>query len=711
MCTTIDVRVSHLEADNSNFSQVRPSTNSTARAVPSSTDNLTWTYADPHVPGCCSKCHVRGANYGYTCIFEGGSDRCKRCIKEKNKCRPPTAFEVARSMARCQQCKARGLSNCEYEAGNTSCKQCIYRGKTCGETIKRKFTAHTRAFLGLNTPEPEQDTEAMHEEGNVNDTEQREDTNGLRAQRVSRRSIAVRIPKSEVVQSNAASDEGISMLGDREARRVSSFTPVNDRVVASSRRSSRKSTQPASDASEDEASKFSRRPYSGPSPHNMRGASGIAPQRAAALLNSALVRGPARTSMRNNIAASRLTIQEATPDDSAAEDGAQLSVVDVDDESADLQLIAESNNAAPFPPVTDTPIILSNDSDDSDTQHRPPLVDSETPRPRRGRARPSYVELIPSDPSGQESTEDDDEKWESSSADDESEIDDDDELVASESSAAEDEDEEIDAMDIEPEPKPTAPSRRKSQASSAPKQGKGLDLNLPPMNNIKTIAEDMASKAVKLGLGDALRKLAGRPINVATMCSGTESPLLFLQLLTEALDAQGEAPLNIKHHFSAEIDATKQAYIERNFHPRSLYRDVRQLGDETCFTATTAYGAEEEIPGKLDMIVVGFICKDLSSLNNRKKTVDDQGETGDTWRAIYYYVKRFQPSIVLLENVRSDKNTWNDVVSRWSKIGYEATWVYCDTKNYYLPQTRERMYMIAINRKLYGRNVGEAVSQ
>ncbi|KAF1350289.1 hypothetical protein EJ07DRAFT_169239 [Lizonia empirigonia] len=285
----------------------------------------------------------------------------------------------------------------------------------------------------------------------------------------------------------------------------------------------------------------------------------------------------------------------------------------------------------------------------------------------------------------QDSAEDDDEGWDPLSADEKSEVDDDAELsVNSESSAVEDEEEDdFDAMVIEPEPAPSV--QRKSQPAQAPKQGKGIDLNLPPMNNIQSISEDMASKAIGLGLCDALRKLAGRPMNIATMCSGTESPLLFLQLLSEALVAKGEPSLNVRHQFSAEIDATKQAYIERNFRPPILFRDVRQLGDDTCSTATTAYGAEEKIPGDLDILIAGFVCKDLSSLNSRKKTVDDQGETGDTWRAIYYYVKQFQPSIVLLENVRSDKNVWND--------------------------TLERMYMIAINRNLYGKNVSDAFTQ
>ena len=34
-----------------------------------------------------------------------------------------------------------------------------------------------------------------------------------------------------------------------------------------------------------------------------------------------------------------------------------------------------------------------------------------------------------------------------------------------------------------------------------------------------------------------------------------------------------------------------------------------------------------------------------------------------------------------------------------------------DTKQHYLPQTRQRMYMIAINRNLYGKNAAKAVSE
>jgi hypothetical protein len=64
---------------------------------------------------------------------------------------------------------------------------------------------------------------------------------------------------------------------------------------------------------------------------------------------------------------------------------------------------------------------------------------------------------------------------------------------------------------------------------------------------------------------------------------------VFTPVLVDAVRTRDETALRIKHHFSAEIDSTKQAYIERNFHPPFLFTDVRQLGDEDATTATTAH--------------------------------------------------------------------------------------------------------------------------
>ncbi|KAI0578561.1 DNA repair protein rad8 [Pyrenophora tritici-repentis] len=241
--------------------------------------------------------------------------------------------------------------------------------------------------------------------------------------------------------------------------------------------------------------------------------------------------------------------------------------------------------------------------------------------------------------------------------------------------------------------------------------GKGIDLSLPPLSNIEDCMSDMTKKSLQLGLLGALDHLKGRTIKVATMCSGTESPLLALDEICKALKVAGHSPPLIQQEFSAEIEVFKQAFIERNFHPKILFRDVRDFIDESSTKATTAYGAEVEIPIGIDILVAGFVCKDLSRLNNQGKSLEDGGETGDTWLAVHTYARRFRPSIVLLENVKSQKGVWDDVVRRWDNIGYEAAWIICDTKQYYLPQTRERMYMVAIERNHFGKGVTQAVKQ
>lgn len=64
----------------------------------------------------------------------------------------------------------------------------------------------------------------------------------------------------------------------------------------------------------------------------------------------------------------------------------------------------------------------------------------------------------------------------------------------------------------------------------------GLDSTLPPMHDITQIFEDMTTTGFeKLGLRDAIAHFDSRPLRVATMCSGTESPLLALQMISDGM--------------------------------------------------------------------------------------------------------------------------------------------------------------------------------
>lgn len=106
-------------------------------------------------------------------------------------------------------------------------------------------------------------------------------------------------------------------------------------------------------------------------------------------------------------------------------------------------------------------------------------------------------------------------------------------------------------------------------------KGEQLDLNLPPLNKLDDIFAHMISTQSDK-LATSFKDL-GRPLRVATMCSGTESPILALRLMFRALEAQKGVHAEVDHVFSAEIEPFKQAYIERNFAPPLLFRDVTEL--------------------------------------------------------------------------------------------------------------------------------------
>ncbi|CAG7963452.1 unnamed protein product [Penicillium olsonii] len=215
-----------------------------------------------------------------------------------------------------------------------------------------------------------------------------------------------------------------------------------------------------------------------------------------------------------------------------------------------------------------------------------------------------------------------------------------------------------------------------------------LAYDLPPLHSLEEIFAHMARKALGLGLEHVLSQLGNRPLRVATMCSGTEAPLLALEMIQTGMDLQ----LRVSHAFSCEIVPLKQSYIERNFRPPILFRDITELGGDK---GRTAYGSSEVIPGDLDVLVAGTACVDFSPLNNCKKTLQQGGESGATFDGLLQYAARYRPRLVIQENVRAAP--WDQMEGKWRELGYVAVLVRIDTKHHYIPQTRERGYMVVID--------------
>ncbi|KAJ3149706.1 hypothetical protein HDU86_006883 [Geranomyces michiganensis] len=224
--------------------------------------------------------------------------------------------------------------------------------------------------------------------------------------------------------------------------------------------------------------------------------------------------------------------------------------------------------------------------------------------------------------------------------------------------------------------------------------------DLAPMRELPDIFDDII-KNLDTVLGSPIvsplvKRLNGRKLRLATMCSGTESPILALREITRAIARRDGATFEVEHVFSCEIDAFKQAYIERNFAPPLLFRDICDLGNDY---APTAYGAMHKVPGDVDLLVSGTSCVDFSNLNNQKKALADKGESGKTFRGMMRYVSKHRPPIIIMENVQGAQ--WDEeIVPAIEKENYFVQIVNLDTKHYYIPHTRSRGYLFAMAKEL-----------
>lgn len=111
--------------------------------------------------------------------------------------------------------------------------------------------------------------------------------------------------------------------------------------------------------------------------------------------------------------------------------------------------------------------------------------------------------------------------------------------------------------------------------------------------------------------------------------------------------------------------------------------------------------------GKVSVIAAGFPCQSFSIAGQRKGF-------GDTRGTLIYEVFRFasilKPKYLLLENVKGLLNhekgeTFRVILESLDELGYDAEWQVLNSKNFGVPQNRERLYIIANIRGTSGRKV------
>lgn len=127
-----------------------------------------------------------------------------------------------------------------------------------------------------------------------------------------------------------------------------------------------------------------------------------------------------------------------------------------------------------------------------------------------------------------------------------------------------------------------------------------------------------------------------------------------------------------------------------------------ELHDITTVSDDTIRGI-----GHVDVICGGFPCQAFSIAGNRRGFEDTRG-------TLFFEIARFasilKPRYLFLENVKGllnhDRgNTFKVILSALDELGYDVEWQVLNSKNFGVPQNRERVFIIGHLRGGSGRKV------
>ena len=141
---------------------------------------------------------------------------------------------------------------------------------------------------------------------------------------------------------------------------------------------------------------------------------------------------------------------------------------------------------------------------------------------------------------------------------------------------------------------------------------------------------------------------------------------------------------------------------------RASYKAIHDTkGEIELHDITTVSDEFIQSIGHVDVICGGFPCQSFSIAGNRQGFEDTRG-------TLFFEIARFasilKPRILFLENVKGllnhDKGrTFETILQTLDELGYDVEWQVLNSKDFGVPQNRERVFIIGHLRREGGRKV------
>jgi len=157
------------------------------------------------------------------------------------------------------------------------------------------------------------------------------------------------------------------------------------------------------------------------------------------------------------------------------------------------------------------------------------------------------------------------------------------------------------------------------------------------------------------------------------------------------VDMENGKPTNNNKSVGTQQPPTCVGYSEIDKYAIQIYEshfNHKNFGDITRIR-------EEELPD-FDLICGGFPCQSFSIAGKRGGFEDTRGTL---FFDIARLIKAKRPRLILLENVKGllshdNGKTFNTIILTLDELGYDLQWQVLNSKNFGVPQNRERVFII-----------------
>ena len=149
-------------------------------------------------------------------------------------------------------------------------------------------------------------------------------------------------------------------------------------------------------------------------------------------------------------------------------------------------------------------------------------------------------------------------------------------------------------------------------------------------------------------------------------------------------------------------------FCEIDKYARASYKAIHNTeGEIELYDITRVTDESIRGIGSVDIICGGFPCQAFSSAGNRRGFEDTRG-------TLFFEIARFasilRPKYLFLENVRGLLNhdggaTFETIIRTLDELGYDVEWQVLNSKNFGVPQNRERVFIIGHLRGGSGRKI------